>query len=159
MKLNIALLVSLNLYLSTLLIRMDVTPTPLFIYPTLPTKEIKNDPKPILSPTSIDFSGYPNPEIAKYICDKFGKDCKIALAVAMGESHMNCKHIGDKNLTPSSYGVFQIRAFKGRPEPLDLLDCYKNIDYAKAMFDRQEWQPWSAYTNKSYEKFLTLLTN
>jgi soluble lytic murein transglycosylase-like protein len=83
------------------------------------------------------------------IIDKFGKYGRLALAIARCESSLNEKAVGDKNLNPSSYGLFQIRAFKGRPSPEDLLIADKNIDYAYEMSKGgTNWNAWSCYTQK-----------
>lgn len=84
----------------------------------------------------------------------FGNDWKIAYAVARAESGLRCNAVGDTGLNPSSYGVFQIRAFTTRPPVEDLLDCEKNVAYAAQMQKWQGWSPWSAYTNGSYLNFL-----
>ena len=88
------------------------------------------------------------------ILELFGKDGPVALAVAKAESGLRCNALGDTQLTPSSYGVFQIRAFATRPPIEDLYDCHKNIEYAYQMYKRQGFQPWSAFTSGSYKKFL-----
>lgn len=72
-------------------------------------------------------------------------------------SRCECIHftdfIGDESLTfidpvdgreyGKSYGPFQIRHLRGRPEPEQLLDPKFNIDYAYGMYVTQGWQPWT----------------
>lgn len=108
----------------------------------------------ILTPTPTKTMYVPTSEIEKLICDVFGDDCEIAIAVAKAESGLRCDAHGDRHLSPSSYGVFQIRAFEGRPPIEELTNCEANIRYAKFMYDRQGWGPWSAYTNGSYLGFI-----
>lgn len=90
----------------------------------------------------------------KYICELFGKECKTAIAIAKAESKMNCLEIGDRNLEPMSYGLFQIRSFNGRPVNKDLLDCKTNIDTAFKIYQEQGFGPWSTYKNGAYKKYL-----
>lgn len=97
-----------------------------------------------------------------YIKQVFGKDSATALAVAYAESGRRCNAVGDGGLQfnrdgvkyGASYGVFQIRYLKGRPSPEQLLDCRTNILFAKSMFDRQGFKPWSVFTSKKYLKYL-----
>lgn len=99
----------------------------------------------------------PSSTVERLILDIFGEDADIALAVARAESGLRCDAVGDRHLSPSSYGVFQIRAFANRPGIEELTDCEANIRYAKFMFDRQGWHPWSAYTSGAYKSFINLL--
>lgn len=94
------------------------------------------------------------PNIKEYILGKFGKDGQIALAIVKAESSLRCNAIGDRNLNPKSYGLFQIRAFKGRPPVNELLDCYTNIDTAHKIYQTQGFNPWSTYKSGKYKKFL-----
>ncbi len=93
----------------------------------------------------------------------FGKkDYKIAVAIFKAESHLRCNAEGDGHLKytkngieyGASYGVAQIRHLPGRPTPKQLKDCTFNIKYAKQLKDKQGWNVWSAYKNKSYLKYL-----
>lgn len=120
--------------------QISITPTPSKMpqIDKLPSKRIN------------DYS----PKVEGLIRDIFGTDADVALAIARAESGLRCDAVGDRHLSPSSYGVFQIRAFINRPGIEELTDCETNIRYAKFMFDRQGWQPWSAYTNKAYLRFL-----
>jgi hypothetical protein len=102
-------------------------------------------------------------EKEKLIAEIFGKDAKIAIAIAKAESGINCESIGDEKLAYRqnnrvygiSYGAFQIRHLPGRPSPKNLLDCEFNFQYAKQIKDKSGWTPWSAYTNGKYKQYLT----
>lgn len=98
--------------------------------------------------------GYIQNDVEGLIWAYFGDHAPTMIAIGKAESGLNCLAVGDTTLTPSSYGVFQIRAFEGRPPVSDLLNCEKNIKYAKELFDRQGFTPWSAYNNESYLGFL-----
>ena len=91
-----------------------------------------------------------------YIRQVFGKDADTALAVSYAESGRRCNAVGDGHITfqsegklfGASYGVFQIRHLKGRPDPGVLLDCKANIDYARGIQLSQGWKPWSVCRTK-----------
>lgn len=93
-------------------------------------------------------------------------DTRIALAVADCESGINKDRVGDGSLTfidggveyGKSYGVFQIRHLRGRPNPEKLLDAKFNIDYAYEKVKRDGgWGAWTCYSAKYYEKHLSSL--
>lgn len=82
-------------------------------------------------------------QIIEYIKSKDWND-EEALKVAFCESGYNELAHGDRDLDPSSWGVFQIRSFNGRPPIEELLQYQKNIDYAYAMWKTQGgWQAWT----------------
>lgn len=90
------------------------------------------------------------------------EDEATMLAILTAESGLRCNAEGDGHLTyqkdgrtyGASYGLGQIRYLPGRPTPDKLLDCKFNLAYVYQMEQKQEKQPWSAYTNKSYLKYL-----
>ena len=71
-----------------------------------------------------------------------------AYAVMMGESGGNAQAVGDNypinGLHAPSYGLFQIRALPGRPDPKVLTDPEENVKYAAQLYKTQGWQPWTA---------------
>lgn len=115
-----------------------------------------DSPKPTTTPS-------PKQEIIDYIVEVFGEDADDAIAVATCESNLNPLSIGDRNLITwhgndivgDSIGLFQIRtggkdfnrARANGMSPDDfreyLLDWKNNVDYAKTIFDRSDWQPWT----------------
>jgi hypothetical protein len=84
-------------------------------------------------------------DIARQICDQKW-DCATAIAVAYAESGLNCGAISPTN----DHGVFQLYKVKE-------YDCEKNIDIAYEMYSRRGFQPWSAYKNGAYKKYLNLI--
>lgn len=116
-------------------------------------------------------------EIKELVCKYFGGFCYVATAVFIPESGLSCSAVGDNHLVCTdelmgdgrtlkehciadgvqygrSYGVAQIRYLPGRPSPDELLDCNINLKYAHGMWRAQGFAPWSAYTNRSYLKYL-----
>ena len=91
-------------------------------------------------------------------------DAPIFLAILRAESGLRCDAVGDKHQVftrqgkeyGKSYGPAQIRHLPGRPDPNTLLDCVENLGYAYRIWQRQGFNPWSAYKNKSYQKYLKL---
>jgi len=72
---------------------------------------------------------YPKDYIMQRICEVFKNNCQRAIAIARCESGLRMV-VGDLHINPHSYGVFQIRALRGRPSPEQLLDLETNIQTA-----------------------------
>ena len=79
----------------------------------------------------------------------------VAFAICMGESggkptavNRRDKHEGCNG----SYGLFQIACFWANPN--DMLDPHQNVKKAHWLYKRSGWQPWGAYTNGSYRRYL-----
>lgn len=124
---------------------------------------------PTQTPTPTPQKAYSAPiltpeksEVKEMVCKYFGSDCPLATAVFFAESGLRCEAVGDGALAymqdgieyGKSYGVAQIRHLPGRPDPSTLLDCESNIRHAYGMWRAQGFSPWSAYTNRSYLKYL-----
>lgn len=81
----------------------------------------------------------------------FGKEWKLAIAIAKAESNLNCKVISkpNKNGTRDS-GLFQLNDAYHPYIP----DCLENMLRAKKIRDSWgNWKAWSAYNNKKYLRF------
>jgi hypothetical protein len=86
----------------------------------------------------------------------FGKDAKVAIAVAKAESGLRADALGDTNTKYPSAGIFQIRLLPERQITKEqMFSAEHNIEYAKMLFDKSGWKPWSAYNNGAYLKHLT----
>lgn len=95
--------------------------------------------------------------IQQYICDTFGSDCRVALAVQHAENGtMQCDRFGINKNGTIDVGLFQINSvhLKKGYTLSDLADCRKNVDIAFELFKAQGWTPWVAYNNGSYKKFM-----
>lgn len=89
--------------------------------------------------------------IIDYICSK-AWDCKIAVAVARAESGLNPNRL---SYSGCCKGVFQIHSVHiAKFNGVSMYDTHKNIDVAYQIYSEQGWQPWEAYTNGSYLKYL-----
>ena len=106
----------------------------------------------------------PGQQVASYTNQKTGPDTNIAtsliqkyfpkdqwdnaMKVMQGESGGRPDAIGDnypiRGETIPSYGLFQIRALKGRPSPEVLLNPEENVKYAANLYKSQGWRPWTA---------------
>lgn len=92
--------------------------------------------------------------IKKYICEKFGDDCYLALTVVHAENGtLQCDRISPKNTNGTvDRGLWQLNSAY---HPF-ISDCYKNTDKAfeiyasrKNTFDR-----WSSYNAGRHLRFL-----
>lgn len=103
--------------------------------------------------------------IEQLIC-QYDWDCNTAIAIAKAESGLRCDAIGDGHLTfqrdgkeyGKSFGLFQVRHLpnSNRPEPSELLNCHANIAAAFQIYKASGFNPWSAYKNGAYKKFIEL---
>lgn len=91
-----------------------------------------------------------------YICWVFGSDCRMALAVSHAENGTRqCDRISVNKNGSVDFGVFQINTVHIKRIPVrDMVDCQKNIRMAYVLFKEQGWNPWVAYQNKAYLKYL-----
>lgn len=88
----------------------------------------------------------------------FGKDARVATAVFKAESGLRCNAINRANSNGSvDYGVAQINSIhmkKGYTEA-NLLDCETNLRVALAIFNRQGFEPWAAYSSGKFKQYLS----
>lgn len=95
--------------------------------------------------------------IEQKICHVFGKkDCALALAVSHAENGTRaCDRMNVNTNKTIDVGIFQINSvhMKKGYTLADLIDCDKNIEIAYEIYKAQGFNPWVAYTNKSYLKF------
>lgn len=99
----------------------------------------------------------PKTPLEKYICEKFGKECQIALAVALAESGMREEAINVNTNSTIDIGIFQINSVhwkKNGCSPKELFDSYKNVDCAYKIYSASGWSAWSAVNNGSFAKFV-----
>lgn len=71
-----------------------------------------------------------------------------AVAIAQCESGLDPTRIGDRHLAIEgtkgmSFGIFQIRHLDGRPDPEWLLNEDNNIQYARELWEKSGWTPWT----------------
>ncbi len=113
------------------------------------------------SVNSEDKEDFTPPSPRELVKKYFGND-KTAVAVMMCESMGDPDRIGDLDKTywkngkiyGDSIGLFQIRTFEGRPDREQLKDPEFNVKYAKELYEKSNWQPWSCWNNKRYKLFL-----
>jgi hypothetical protein len=94
----------------------------------------------------------------QYACNKFGSDCRVALAIQRAENPRGACEIYHYNTDGTlDWGYFQINTVHLTRVGLnlrDLLDCRANIDFAYQLYQERGFQPWSTYNNGAYRKFL-----
>jgi hypothetical protein len=94
----------------------------------------------------------------QYACNKFGPECRIALAIQRAENPRGACEIYHYNTDGTlDWGYFQINTVHLTRPGLnlrDLLDCRANIDFAYQLYRERGFQPWSTYNNGAYRRFL-----
>lgn len=115
-----------------------------FIKPLVVSKKqlVINETKIIL-PDSIPLN-----ENEKYLCTKFGDQCKIALQIQHlenGNEKCDRFHVNDNGTI--DVGFMQINSIhlKKGYTLADLIDCKKNIDIAYEIYKGSGWGAWTTY--------------
>lgn len=95
----------------------------------------------------------------QYACQKFGADCRVALAIQRAENPQGKCEIYHYNTDGTlDWGYFQINTVHLKRPGLnlrDLLDCKANIDFAYQLFvERHGFTPWSTFNNGAYRRNL-----
>ena len=95
----------------------------------------------------------------QYACRKFGRDCRVALAIQRAENAAGKCEIYHYNSDGSlDWGYFQINTVHLHRADLnlrDLLDCRANIDFAYKLFlEHGGFSPWSSFRSGAYRRYL-----
>ena len=95
----------------------------------------------------------------QYACQKFGEDCRIALAIQRAENPAGQCEIYHYNIDGTlDWGYFQINTVHQKRPGLnlrDLLDCKANIDFAYHLYrEKGGFSPWSTFKSGAYLKNL-----
>jgi hypothetical protein len=79
-------------------------------------------------------------------------DPKLAAAIAMAESS---GWTGNTNITPREYsvGLWQINTKAHPYTPDQMREPMQNAQAALAIYKRDGWKPWGAYTSGRYKQF------
>lgn len=88
----------------------------------------------------------------------FWEDPVTAVAVAMAESGLNPYALNTRDShrgCTGSYGIFQIGCLH-ESDPSALYDVEYNIRRAKEIYNESKWQPWGAYTDGNYKRYLVM---
>jgi hypothetical protein len=94
----------------------------------------------------------------------FPEDAARAVAIAQGEGFPNPraynpeKHYDRQGnyICSGSFGIMQIACVHNLEDPSALFDVEFNLKVANRIYKSSGWQPWGAYTNGSYKKFLAM---
>jgi hypothetical protein len=95
----------------------------------------------------------------QYACNKFGSDCRIALAIQRAENPQGKCEIYHHNPDGTlDWGYFQINTVHLKRRGLnlrDLLDCKANIDFAYQLYlENHGFTPWSTFKTGAYRRYL-----
>jgi hypothetical protein len=107
----------------------------------------------------IDQNGRSLTAYQVYACEKFGPDCRVALAIQRAENPQGKCEIYHYNTDGTlDWGYFQINTVHLKRPGLnlrDLLDCRANIDFAYQLYrEKGGFTPWSTFNSGLYRKFL-----
>lgn len=123
---------------------------PLVIAPRITTAET--------SEAQADQFGRRLTAYQQYTCNKFGKACRIALAVQRAENPRGACEVYHYNSDGTlDWGYFQINTVHLKRAGVnlrDLLDCKANIDFAYVLYQERGFEPWTTYTSGAYRKYL-----
>lgn len=93
--------------------------------------------------------------IESKITATFGKDAKVAIAVAKAESGLNCNAVNHNKNGSKDFSLFQINeVHRAKYAGRNIMDCDVNLDVAYQIYKAQGWTPWVAYKNGAYKKYL-----
>ena len=84
----------------------------------------------------------------KYLCIKFGSQCRTALEIQHLENGTEqCDRMNVNDNHTVDFGFMQINSvhLNSTVKVADLIDCKKNIDIAYALYQKQGWGIWSSY--------------
>lgn len=103
----------------------------------------------------------------QYLCNKFGTNCKTALAIQKAENGSGkCDVINWSNKNQSlDIGYMQVNTLyvdANKVKPSQLFDCKTNIDFAYQIFlnwggakdPAKGFGAWSTFNNNAYKKYL-----
>ena len=118
--------------------------------------------EPVETPAEVQREMTIDEYVDGIIYKYFPDDYQTARAVFMAE---NCYYqepvgwkplqVGDENTAHISVGIAQIRMLPERNLNFDwLVQPENNISYARTLYNKSGWKPWSAYNNGSYIKYL-----
>ena len=130
---------------------------PVTIAPRIVDEEIKvAQPETKVAPTN-QF-GHRLTALEQYACNKFGSNCRVALAIQHAENPRGDCEIYHYNTDGTlDWGYFQINTVHLKRPGIDLralLDCRANIDFAYQLYTERGFQPWTTYRNGAYRRYL-----
>src|SRR4051794_33581840 len=107
----------------------------------------------------FDQLGHALSAYQQYACQKFGPDCRTALAIQRAENPQGKCEIYHYNLDGTlDWGYFQINTVHLKRPGLnlrDLLDCKANIDFAYQLYvENHGFTPWSTFKSGAYRRYL-----
>lgn len=103
--------------------------------------------KPIQQPVAMPVTTYTSGvEQWRTLVARYDWNVNTVLAIMRCESGGNPNAVGDRSTAYSSYGLLQVRALPGRPEPTWLLVPENNISYSYSLYKANGYTPWTCYS-------------
>lgn len=113
-------------------------------------------PRPVTTGLRVELPEFKK-EVARQIKQAFPNDAREMIAIAMAESGLRCEAINhaDSNGV-QAVGLFQINDGRWFSEQdiANLSDCAHNIERAKTKYSYGRFNPWGAYWNGAYQRYL-----
>lgn len=100
----------------------------------------------------------PLTEDQQYACNKFGKDCAVAIAIMRAESHYRSAAINVNSNGSVDFGCWQINSIHLKQidtTKVNLLNCKDSTDIAFQIYSQQKgFGAWVAYNSGVYKNYL-----
>lgn len=131
--------------------------------PTWLPQEAKNSSGGIVEASNAILERYPDKQIYEYDSGEetdlfvkyFGSEAETMRAICMAESGLDTNAVGDTNTKYPSVGLCQIRLLPERQLTMEQMKIpEENIKYAKLLYDKYGWTPWSCFNSGAYKKYL-----
>lgn len=105
---------------------------------------------------SFESADIPVDYVEEDLFDKYFKEnAKTMRAICKAESNLNPSAIGDTNTKYISVGLCQIRLLPERGITKEqMMIPEENVKYAKHLFDKYGFKPWTCYNNNRYLEYL-----
>jgi hypothetical protein len=158
---GLALIAGLIATFAVLMVRQRYTfslQSPVRVHLQWPLAIAARTPNEDAAEAQADQFGHRLTAYQQYACNKFGPDCRVALAIQRAENAKGSCEIYHYNSDGTlDWGYFQINTVHLKRAGVNLrnlLDCKANIDFAYQLYTERGFAPWSTFTDGSYRKYL-----
>jgi len=127
--------------------------------------EAKNTTQDDVEPPSWALELYPDKEIKEndsteenvdLFSKYFGDKADTMRAICKAESGLDTNAVGDTNTKYPSVGLCQIRLLPERQITMEQMKIPdENLKYARLLYDKYGFKPWTMYKNGEYIKYLS----
>lgn len=118
----------------------------------------KTDRLTVVTVVKADGNVDPFTPDQRYACNKFGKDCAVAVAIMRAESHYRHDAININTNGTADLGCWQINTVHLKQidtANINLLNCQDNTDVAYKIYKQEKgFGAWVTYTTGAYKAYL-----